>query len=313
MKTPYPVKFKPIPKRRIWGGHKLKTWFGYKGKELIGEYWVLSSHPNGTSIVTNGELKGMTLQELTDQHPKYYLGSSPQNRFPLLIKFLDITQDLSVQVHPNDEYAQKHEGDFGKTEAWYIVDTKEDGSIIFSHHFRNKEEFQRVVHEKRVKEYLNFHPIQPGQFILVPSGTLHALRADTTLIEIQQTSDVTYRVYDWDRIDSEGNQRELHIDKAGEVLSYDDCKDPFGENGEKLTCPYFIIEKRTLKKERYELPFHKTNPIILVAVKGTGLISYEKESLSLSFGNTVLCPALTQCFIETQSELELLKISYPCD
>lgn len=331
MVTPYPLKFFPIPKERIWGGHKLKGWFRCQEKEPIGEYWVLSSHPNGMSVVANGAFKGMTLQELTEKYPEYYLGNSPQKRFPLLIKFLDITQDLSVQVHPDDEYAQLHEDDFGKTESWYILDTKKDGSIIYGHHFKNKQEFQSAVKEKKVRDYLNYVPIKPRQSILVPSRTLHALLADTTLLEVQQTSDVTYRVYDWDRVDSEGKSRPLHVEKAGEVLCYGKKNISIqsqrlknssivvnqGQNiqdSKVIQCPYFMIEKINYPTHsKHHLSLKNKNPNILVVCSGNGSLLWNQLSISLDPGDTILCPNhISQNYqIETKNHLEIVRITYP--
>ncbi|GIM47944.1 mannose-6-phosphate isomerase, class I [Collibacillus ludicampi] len=324
----YPVKFAPIAHQRIWGGHKLKSLFGETRKEPIGEYWVLSGHPHATSMVTNGHFAGKSLVELTKEYPQAYLGNSPQNRFPLLIKFLEAEDDLSVQVHPHDQYAQEVEGDFGKTEAWYILDCRGGGLINYGHSFQNREEFLSAVKQKRIKDYLRYIEIKKDQFVFIPSQTLHALLAGTTLIEIQQTSDVTYRVYDWDRVDAQGKGRELHIEKAADVMRYgqdqifQDCstmqrilqktRKIFHE--QLATCPYFVIEKISIEDSCYSMKIGKKgNPDILIVAEGEGVLKTdgEYESLSLKQGDTVLIPSTMDTYeIHAISKIRLLRTYY---
>lgn len=157
---------------------------------------------------------------MLELYPEAYLGKSPQPRFPLLIKFLEATTDLSVQIHPDNAYAQTHEGDFGKTEAWFVLECDEARQVNYGHKFSNQEEYSQAVREGRVKEFLRYEPISAGSVVFVPSRTMHALLAGTIVVEIQQTSDVTFRVYDWDRLDGNGNSRELHVEKAAAVMQY---------------------------------------------------------------------------------------------
>ncbi|GMA56345.1 hypothetical protein GCM10025858_08480 [Alicyclobacillus sacchari] len=171
----WPVKFTPVAMPRIWGGHALKSMFGVQVDDPIGEYWVLSGHPNGMSVVADGPFAGRTLAELTKEYPTAYLGHSPQGRFPLLIKYLEAESDLSVQIHPDDEYAREHEGDFGKTEAWYVLDAKPDGTVNYGHTFPDRETYLRAVAEGKVRDYLTYQPIQQGDLVFVPARTLHAL------------------------------------------------------------------------------------------------------------------------------------------
>lgn len=326
--TVYPVKFSRIPHERIWGGSKLKEKFDVTIEAPVGEYWVLSAHPNGTSVAINGELAGKTLIELTEEFPEAYLGDSPQNRFPLLIKFIEATEDLSIQIHPNDQYAKIHEGDFGKTEAWYVLDCKEKGYVILGHRFRSREEYLAAVTEKRVKEYLIYKPIQKDQLIFVPSQSLHALLAGTVVIEIQQTSDVTYRVYDWDRMDYYGNPRELHTEKAGDVLKYNAKslpEDPLGElvtvmttnhltHEHLVTCPYFSIDKLSINQAAYTMELGRIgNPDILIVAGGEGTLFYGEgnNSLQLKFGDTVLVPSnIWKYQIYAESAIMILRAYY---
>jgi mannose-6-phosphate isomerase len=326
--TPYPVKFSPVAQERIWGGSKLKECFHVHCEPPIGEYWVLSGHPNGTSVVVNGELAGKTLTELIEEYPQAYLGHSPQKRFPLLIKFLEASDDLSVQIHPDDQYAQEKEGDYGKTEAWYILDCQEDTKINYGHSFTSRDEYLAAVKEKRVADFLCYQEIEKDQLVSVPSQTLHALLAGTILIEIQQTSDVTYRVYDWDRVDAEGNSRELHIDKAADVMTYDNIQSSEGVDTKRrmlvetdtvqhehfVTCPYFVIEKVTVKEESYRIqPGREGNPDILIVAEGEGVLHSGDgfEPLKLRQGDTILIPSSIQEYeVRALNKITLLRTYY---
>lgn len=324
----YPVKFAPIVQERIWGGSKLKKWFNVNSDAPIGEYWVLSGHPKGTSVVVNGALAGKTLVQLTEEFPEFYLGDSPQGRFPLLIKFLEAVDDLSVQVHPDDQYAREKEGDFGKTEAWYILEHEPGAKIVYGHYFKNKEEYKLAIKEKRVRDYLRYEEIEKDQLIFIPSRTLHALLAGTILIEIQQTSDVTYRVYDWDRVDSQGRSRELHVEKAADVITYGETEIPKRTSLARytwvetsrvkyehlVTCPYFVIEKVWIKGESHTMkPGKKGNPDILVVAEGEGILDSGEgmAPLSLQRGDTVLIPGVVEKYqIYTKSGIKLLRTYY---
>ncbi|SFU79920.1 type I phosphomannose isomerase catalytic subunit [Alicyclobacillus macrosporangiidus] len=324
-----PVKFQPVPVARLWGGHRLKSWFGVDTDEPIGEYWVLSGHPNGMSVAASGPFAGMTLAELVEQYPSVYLGHSPQPRFPLLIKFIEASQDLSVQVHPDDAYAQRVEGDFGKTEAWYILECPPDGRVIYGHQFRSQADYREAVEAGRVQEKLRWRPIQPGQVVFVPAGTLHALLAGTIVVEVQQTSDVTYRVYDWDRVDANGNPRPLHVDKAADVLNFDP-DDPAAQTHPEaanpdasaagvpapwrrlVTCPYFTMDHVHLDTGTLPVESGRAgNPDILIAMGGSGRLSWPGGDMSIRRGDTVLLPAtLTQYTVVNDDRLELLRVFY---
>ncbi|WP_028987280.1 type I phosphomannose isomerase catalytic subunit [Thermicanus aegyptius] len=326
----YPVKFAPIPHARIWGGESLKTSFSVQEKGPIGEYWVLSAHPSSPSVVTHGLLKGKSLLSLTEEYPKEFLGSSPQPRFPLLIKFLDVEDDLSIQVHPDNDYALREEKDYGKTEAWYFLNAKKGAKIIFGDTFQNREEYLKAVEEGRIRDYLKYKDVKAGDVVYVPAGTLHALLAGTQLIEVQQTSDVTYRVYDWDRVDQGGKKRELHVEKAAAVMTYgkesghEDAdlirrviRDEEGFLHEHLvTSPYFVMEKITLRGKKVRLSGGKEgNPDILIISSGEGRLSWtEKEApISLHFGDTLLIPSsISQegYDLETSGTLEILRTFY---
>ncbi|WP_019119684.1 type I phosphomannose isomerase catalytic subunit [Brevibacillus massiliensis] len=325
---PYPVKFHPIAKERVWGGHRLKPRFGQEGKQPIGEYWVLSGHPHGTSVVKNGPFAGKSLADLTSEYPGAYLGRSPQGRFPLLIKFLEATEHLSVQIHPDDRYAQEREGDFGKSEAWYVLDHEPGARITCGHTLSSEHEYRRALREKRIREYLLFREVRKGDMFFIPARTLHALLAGTVVIEIQQASDVTYRIYDWDRVDSEGRGRELHIDQAAEVMLYgaeaQQAGDPVSPkllrrtdcacHEQLLACPFFTVERLLLTNgSSCFLPSAGGNPEILIVAEGSGLLwaDGEPEGLPLLPGDAVLLPGTISSYrVAAKSSIHLLRSYY---
>lgn len=208
----------PVFQERIWGGRALEEKFSYKIPEgNIGECWGISAHPNGESVIKNGVYAGKKLSELWGHTPELF-GEQTTEAFPLLVKILDANADLSVQVHPNDAYAKINEnGELGKTECWYIVDCNEGAEIIFGHNATTKEEMTVLIQNGQWDQFLRRQPVKKGDFFYVPSGTIHALCKGTIVLEVQQSSDTTYRLYDYDRVDDTGNLRELHIDKSIDV------------------------------------------------------------------------------------------------
>ncbi|QIW78894.1 mannose-6-phosphate isomerase, class I [Bacillus tequilensis] len=216
----HPLFLEPVFKERIWGGTALRDTFGYSiPSAKTGECWAVSAHAHGSSAVKNGPLSGKTLDQVWQDHPEVF-GFPDGKVFPLLVKLLDANMDLSVQVHPDDDYAILYEnGDLGKTECWYVIDCKEDAELILGHHASTKEEFKHRIESGDWNGLLRRIKIKPGDFFYVPSGTLHALCEGTLVLEIQQNSDTTYRVYDYDRCDDKGQKRTLHIEKAMEVVT----------------------------------------------------------------------------------------------
>ncbi|MDQ0252983.1 mannose-6-phosphate isomerase [Evansella vedderi] len=210
----------PVFKERIWGGDLLAKSFGYDiPSAKTGECWAISAHEHGQSIVKNGSYKGIALGDLWHNHRELF-GKAEGDKFPILTKILDATADLSVQVHPDDAYANKYEnGEFGKTECWYIIDCKEDAELILGHHAKTREELESMLKNGEWDAFIRKINIKPGDFIFVPSGTVHAICEGTMILETQQSSDVTYRIYDYDRTDDTGNKRELHLDKSIDVIT----------------------------------------------------------------------------------------------
>ncbi|MDY0075567.1 MAG: mannose-6-phosphate isomerase, class I [Acholeplasmataceae bacterium] len=207
----------PVFKERIWGGQKLKTSFGYDlPYEKTGECWAISAHPNGSSVIKNGRFKGRTLEDVY-QHDREFFNHMTAPRFPLLTKILDANDDLSVQVHPDDAYAKTYENDLGKTECWVVLEADQDAKIIYGHRAKTKEELKKMIDHHEFKELLIEKKVKKGDFIYVPSGTIHALGKGLLILETQQSSDTTYRLYDYDRKDDLGHTRELHLSQSIEV------------------------------------------------------------------------------------------------
>lgn len=304
----YPLKFAPVYQERLWGGTNLKKIFGREfTSDHIGESWDVSCHSNGMSIVENGYLAGKSLNQLMIEYRDNLMGMkfAEGESFPLLVKILDANDDLSIQVHPDDEYAQKVEGEAGKTEAWYVVHAKKDAHIIYGlkGHI-TKEAFIEAVERNQVCSVIKKVPVKAGDMIYVPSGTVHALLEGVMVYEIQQNSDTTYRIYDYDRVTKEGKLRELHIDKALDVINF--AEQPscvFTDN--RIACQYFSVEKLFVTDELQE----ETNGqfIIYCVIEGSGEVAYQSHQESLKPGDTVLMPACLENFT-LRGNLRLLKI-----
>lgn len=214
-----PMFLKPVFQEKIWGGSRLRSVFGFDiPNDKIGEDWAISAHPHGVSVVENGEYQGQKLDELWQNHKELF-GNPTEPVFPLLIKILDAEDELSVQVHPDDAYGMKHEGELGKTECWYIIDAEPGAEIIYGHHAKTREELAEMIQEGRWDDLLKKVPVKKGDFFYVPSGTIHAIGKGIMILETQQSSDTTYRVYDYNRKDANGNTRELHIQQSIDVTT----------------------------------------------------------------------------------------------
>lgn len=214
------LKMKPVFQERLWGGEKLASRFNYSlPSDRIGECWGVSAHPHGESIVAEGEYKGQSLSDLWENE-RHLFGKYTDATFPLLIKILDAADDLSVQVHPNDVQAQELEGvPYGKTECWYVVEAEEGAELIIGHTARSENELSDHIKNGEWDRLLTRQPVTKGDFIFVPSGTVHAIGKGIVILETQQSSDTTYRLHDFDRIDERGMTRELHLNKAMTVTT----------------------------------------------------------------------------------------------
>ena len=215
-----PILFlNPVFKQMIWGGSRLGTEFSYEipGNDT-GECWAVSAHPNGDCVVKEGIYEGKTLSQLWKENPALF-GNVQKDRFPLLIKIIDAKDDLSIQVHPDDLYAKKHEnGSLGKTECWYILDCEPDSKLVIGHNAASREELRSMIEENKWKELIREIPVKKGDFLQIDPGTIHAIKGGIMILETQQNSDITYRVYDYDRM-TNGKPRELHVEKSVDVIT----------------------------------------------------------------------------------------------
>ena len=216
------IELVPVFKEKIWGGRKLETEFGYEiPAGPVGECWAISAHPAGDDEIASGEYAGRTLSWLWDEHRELF-GNCEGDRFPLLVKIIDAKDDLSIQVHPDNDYAAEHEdGSLGKKECWYVLSAEPGQTIVVGQRAHSREEFAQMVEEGRWSELLNEIPIKAGDFFQIDPGTVHAIKGGTVILESQQSSDVTYRVYDYDRKQDDGTLRPLHMQQALDVIDFD--------------------------------------------------------------------------------------------
>ncbi|MFB9325219.1 type I phosphomannose isomerase catalytic subunit [Paenibacillus aurantiacus] len=303
MVQPYPLQFKPEMKERVWGGRALEN-FGLELPEgAIGEGWMIGDHPNGTTKVVNGELAGIGLDEIREKYGRDFFGtkgfSEKNGRFPLLIKLLDCNDDLSIQVHPTDDYDRLPEGELGKTEMWYILDAKPGAKIIYGlKDGIGRAELAAAIEEGRVMDALQEVPVEAGDAFYIPAGTVHALCAGVLVAEIQQNSDTTYRVFDYNRPGLDGKPRELHVEDSLNVTAYEGAgatrmkTDDIGPNEwqQIATSPYFTVDKGIVRKAWQQA----TSPesfVILVVADGTGKLGWAGGSLDVKAGECFLLPA----------------------
>lgn len=276
------LRLAPIFQEKLWGGQRLSTVFGYPiPSDHTGECWAISGHPGGNCRIENPEYAGKTLGDLWREDPALF-GNLPGSIFPLLIKIIDAREDLSIQVHPNDDYAKVHEnGSLGKTECWYVLDCDPGATIIIGHNAASREEMARMVQEGRWNELLRQVPIHKGDFFQINPGCLHAIKGGTLILETQQSSDVTYRFYDYDRLDH-GKKRQLHIAQSLDVTTA-----PFvpaepertvsrvgdAEITRLVTCPYYSVYHGVLSGKA-ELTF--TAPFVNLSIlAGEGALDGE--------------------------------------
>ena len=277
-----PILFlNPVFKEMIWGGNQLAEKFGYEiPSDKTGECWAVSAHPNGDCTVREGEYAGRKLSELFKEEPELF-GSLPLDRFPLLIKIIDAKADLSIQVHPDDAYAKVHEnGSLGKTECWYILDCPEDATLVVGHNAGSREELKEMIDQKRWSELIREVPVKKGDFIQINPGTVHAIKGGLMILETQQNSDITYRVYDYDRL-SNGKPRELHVQQSIDVItvpapsaedSVSHAADlPANTMNELIACDYYKVYKLTVTEP---VSFEQEHPFLIMSViEGEGLIN----------------------------------------
>lgn len=300
----YILEFEPILKEKIWGGSKLGTYLNKPiSGDNIGESWEISDVPGDVSIVSTGFLKGKSLSEIISIYGELILGKRNLKRFgqkfPLLIKFIDAKENLSVQLHPGDEIAMKKHDSLGKTEMWHIIQADKDADIIIGFNKKvTEKEYQNLVDQKDIATVLNREKVKPGDTFFVYAGLIHAIGAGVLLAEIQQTSDITYRIYDWDRKDADGNYRELHQQEALEAIDYDSSKkykvnyaDTKDQIESLVNCPHFITNSINVTTSQKLSHKNIDSFVIYMCVEGSVVIQGKNTPIEMKTGKTILVPA----------------------
>lgn len=311
---PYPLKFKPIYKQRIWGGQKLREFFDkdIPSNEKIGESWELADLPQDKSVIANGELAGFTVNEAINKYPAEITGNENfSGNFPLLIKILDAEDILSVQVHPDKKTVKRMGKGDPKTECWYIINAA-PGAVIYKGLKENitKEQFAQAIKTGNTAELLNKVGVKPGQCHFLPSGTAHAIGAGLLIAEIQLPSDTTYRLFDWNRVDSTGKSRELHIEEAMESIHFGESLDqlPVTTVGRLVDCEFFTIDKGHQAKDCERL-LSPGQMKVLMIINGKGhFICSETNYVNFNSGDTILLPAMYEGVMVFEEESEYLVI-----
>ena len=316
------LRLQPAGMDYLWGGTRLRDEYMKKIDMLpLAETWECSVHPDGPSIVANGEYRGKTLAEVLDKHPEW-MGSKVQSgEFPILAKFIDAKQDLSVQVHPDDDYAREHEHQNGKAEMWYVIDADEGAKLIYGFkHRMSKEILRKAIETGTLDKHLQKVLVHKGDVFYVPSGTVHGIGAGILIAEIQESSNVTYRVYDYDRVDKNGKKRELHFDKAVQIMNMDAAADvkqkpriikhyPGCSRELLCRCKYFEVERIQVTKA-FSFSVKEESFQVLMCLEGEGQIETMDEDLKpvrFMKGRTMFLPAgLGRCLVI--GEATVLKI-----
>jgi len=304
-----PFLLRPSGKDYLWGGKRLNDDFS---KEIdmvpLAETWECSTHPDGPSFVASGEYSGMSLAEVLNLHPEYKgTHPAPGSGLPILIKLIDAKRDLSVQVHPDDAYAREHEhGELGKTEMWYVLDASRDAKLVYGlRHDCEKETLRKAVENGTVERHLQKVAVKKDDLFYIEAGTIHAIGAGVLVAEIQESSNLTYRLYDYDRLDKNGRKRELHVEKALEVAKLTKSAEPRqplrvlkyrpGCASELLCrCRYFEVHRMLVNTERRQLVEYSADSMsfrVLLCLRGCGSINFGMEQLEIYKGDCVFVPA----------------------
>jgi mannose-6-phosphate isomerase len=318
----FPLKFEPILKDKIWGGTKLKSIFNKAAAtEKLGESWELSGYENDESVVTNGFLAGNSLSELIEIYMGELVGDNIYDEyglsFPLLFKLIDANENLSIQVHPGDEIASERHNSYGKTEMWYVVDAEAGAELIigFSENC-SRDVYLDALEEGKVENLLQKVPVKKGDVFFIPAGLVHAIGKGVVVAEIQQSSDITYRIYDYKRTDDKGNERELHTEQALDVINFEASKDPatsyiplLNEITTLISCDYFTTN---MLRFNQNLTRHYTTIDSFVAymcLEGNFVIEFEGEKTIVNKGDTILIPAcIDELSLIPDNEVTLLEV-----
>lgn len=319
----YPFKFKPVFKEKVWGGQKIKTELGidFGDIENCGEMWAISGVEGSPTLVENGFLAENELNELVEVYMGDLVGEKVfkqfGNEFPILIKFIDASDWLSIQVHPDDELAAKRGIGSGKTEMWYVAGAEKNSQLISGFNCPVDEEiYTRHLEEKKLKEILNFETVQKGDVFFIPAGRIHALGPGILIAEIQQTADITYRIYDWDRPGTDGKPRQLHTEEALEAIDFSfhkEYKTNYTEANNStnllVECPYFTTNLILLDKPVLKNTASLDSFVIYMGIEGKCSIKFEGGSIGLKKGEVVLIPAsVNNLIIEPAMKSRLLEI-----
>ena len=318
----YPLKFDPIYKEKLWGGDKLRSHLGkdYSPLPNCGESWELSGVEGNISKVANGSFKGTPLSEFLKSNGAQILGRKVYDKFganfPLLVKFLDANKDLSIQVHPNDKLAKTRHNGLGKTEMWYVNQADPGATLISGFNQEmDKESYLRHFRNQTLEKTLNREKVEDGDVFFIPAGRVHTIGAGLLIAEIQQTSDITYRIYDFDRIDSDGNKRELHVEQAVDAIDYkyyDQYKSPINKNAlgkqEVVRCEYFITNyHHYTATDKIELASNGSFRILTI-VAGNGYLEYAGGKFDTKAGEVWLIPAsLAACGMVAEHQITFLE------
>ncbi len=319
-----PLKFKPILKDKIWGGNKLRSVLNKPTEsDNAGESWEISGVDGDISVVAEGPLEGRNLVELIDEFKGKLVGEKVfqkfGNKFPLLIKFIDANDDLSIQVHPDDELGMKRHNSFGKTEMWYVVDAEEGATLISGFNKpTNKEEYLEVFKAGNLIDILNREDVFNDDVFFLPAGRVHTIGKGLLIAEIQQTSDITYRIYDFDRVDANGIGRELHVEEAVDAIDYnfyDEYKTKYDQSANEAEIgrsTYFITNRLIIEDSVHRNYSKFDSCIIIMCLKGSTQLKYENGTVDLKLGETLLIPnSIDSVTIKTENSAKLLEVRIP--
>lgn len=318
----YPLKFFPIYINKIWGGNRLKNELNKNiEEENIGESWEVSTNKENISLVKNGSYKNEKLTDLIKQYPKELLGPTftEDDKFPLLLKIIDASKKLSVQVHPDDQLARQLENGNGKTEMWYVLDASPEAKLYIGlKEVENKDQLRNIIREGELKNHLNEIEVSKGDFFFIPSGTVHAIGGGLMLVEIQQNSNTTFRLYDWNRTDTNGNTRELHLENGVKATDLNlniqgnkvELMKKTSQYKQEILCTseYFITNRINLKGT---LPIKNKNFVLLTCIKNEGKIYYGNNNPEdIKLGESVMLPANIEN-VKLKGNMNLLQMYIP--
>ncbi|RFZ85811.1 mannose-6-phosphate isomerase [Mucilaginibacter terrenus] len=322
MSALYPLKFKTIFKDKIWGGHKIETYLHKNIGDLpnCGETWEISGVSSDVSVVESGALQGQSLDKLLQQYKAELVGDKVYNHFgdtfPLLVKFIDANDDLSVQVHPNDELAKKRHNSFGKTEMWYVIEADPGSSLIAGFNREmTEQEYVEALDGGHIMDTLNREDVSAGDVFFLPAGRVHTIGKGLLIAEIQQTSDITYRIYDFDRVDDKGQKRELHTQEALAAIDYKhypEYKTQYtpaqNETVELVKCPYFTTNVLDFTHATTKDYSNLDSFVIHVCVEGEYTIKHNSETYNVKMGECILLPkTINSVALETTTGFKILE------